>query len=177
MFSEDCASCDKSLLQFRQFAELWDRELFLNVLCLHCSNKIVDLFPFLAADSQYREHSSQEFEGPQGMEGISVANRQHKCFKGFEIEMLALKIDELYQQERSLAHYGKDEVILVFPLKFLLFRLEMTTVVLNHLLRVCIFGAIPENSRQNRVLRIEIQPSCAFFDHNIPQVLCLFESS
>lgn len=67
------------------------------------------------------------------MEGISVSNSQHECFKGFEIEMLALKIDEFYQQERSLTHYGKDEVILVFPFEFLLFRLEMAAVVLNHL--------------------------------------------
>lgn len=91
--------------------------------------------------------------------------------------MLPLKIDELYQQERSLAHDGKDEIILIFPLEFLLFGLEMAAVVLNHLFWVCIFGAIAEDRRQNRVLRIVIQPYYTFFDHNIPQVLSLFKSS
>lgn len=82
MFCEDVAGCDKSLLQFWQFAEFWNRELFLYVLCLHCSDEIVDLFPFLAADSQDSEHSSQEFKGSQGMEGISVANSQQEGFEG-----------------------------------------------------------------------------------------------
>ena len=108
------------------------------------------------------------------MEGISVADCEHESFEDLEVEMLALKINELNQEERGLTHDGKDEVILIFPLEFLLFRLEMTAIVLNHLLGVRIIVAIAENGRQNGILRIEIQPCCTFFDHNIPQVSCLF---
>lgn len=68
--------------------------------------------------------------------------------------MFALKINELYQKVRSLAHYGKDKIILVFPLEILLFRLKMATVLLDNLFWVCIFVTIAEDGCQDGILRV-----------------------
>lgn len=83
MFCEHSAGCYKSLFRIWQFAEFWNRELFLNIFCLYRSDEIVDLFSFLTTDSQDSEHSSQELKGLQGMKGVSITYSKQKGFKNF----------------------------------------------------------------------------------------------
>lgn len=59
--------------------------------------------------------------------------------------MFTLEVYELDQEEGSLTHDGKDEIILIFSLEFFFFRLEMVAIVLNHLFGIWIFVAISED--------------------------------